>query len=58
MIGSVYAHRSKIARLREWHILPQFAQAVISLHVHIKGLLHPKMNILSLITYAHVAPNP
>ncbi len=24
----------------------------------LKGLLHPKMKILSLITYPHVVPNP
>ncbi len=25
---------------------------------YVKGLLHPKMKILSLITYPHVVPNP
>ncbi len=24
----------------------------------LKGILHPKMKILSLITYTHVVPNP
>ncbi len=54
MIGSVYVHRAKIARLRGWHILPQFAQAVISLHVHIKYIFcsinpHPLHHILSMV---------
>ncbi len=38
-------------------------QIYITGHLHskiysIKGLLHPKMKILSLITYPHVVPNP
>ncbi len=35
------------------------AKCEISLwHETIKGLLHPKIKILSLITYPHVVPNP
>ncbi len=31
---------------------------VISMSSRLKGIVHPKMKIMSLITYPHVIPNP
>ncbi len=31
---------------------------LVQIKVTLKGLLHSKMKMLSLITYPHVAPNP
>ncbi len=31
---------------------------VLQVDWYVKGLLHPKIKVLSLITYPHVVPNP
>ncbi len=31
---------------------------MISFNTTVKGIVHPKMKILSLITHPHVVPNP
>ncbi len=36
----------------------KFPNLSVDFQTIFKGLLHPKMKILSLITYPHVVPNP
>ncbi len=35
----------------------QFEQPEQSLYIHLKGIVHPKMKIMSSFTHPHVIPN-